>query len=136
MEVGKSTWLTVSQERINDFARATGDFQWIHVDEERAKTDSPFGRTIAHGFLTLSLIPVMFEKVVAIDGIRMAVNYGTNKVRFLAPVPSESKIRLSATLSGFADTEDGGRATFTCAVELEGKDKPACLAEVIVMYYE
>jgi acyl dehydratase len=136
-EIGQSAWRTLSQAQIQAFAQATGDAQWIHVDEARAKEESPFGTTIAHGFLVLSLIPAMFEEVLQVRGIRMAVNYGTNKVRFLSPVPNGARIRLSVTLVDFVAHGDHARATFSCTVWLDQEGGiRACLADLIALYYE
>ena len=135
-EIGKSEWLTITQERVNDFAKATGDFQWIHTDPERCKTDSPFKRPIAHGFLTLSLIPVLNAEVLAVNNVRMAINYGLDKTRFMKPVPVGSSIRLSVKLSSCKEMKSGMRVVSTCTVELEGQTKPACIADSIVVYFE
>jgi acyl dehydratase len=136
-EIGESEWLPVTQERINGFADATGDRQWIHVDAERAKRESPFGRTIAHGFLTLSLISQLMQQTVQIRaGSRLAVNYGLNRVRFPAPVREGSRIRGHFTLASFKDLGDSWEAIFHCSVECEGSEKPACVAEWIVRYFK
>jgi acyl dehydratase len=136
-EIGESEWLPVTQERINGFADATGDWQWIHVDAERAKRESPFGRTIAHGFLTLSLISQLMQQTVQIRaGSRLAVNYGLNRVRFPAPVREGSRIRGHFTLASFKDLGDSYEAIFHCSVECEGSEKPACVAEWIVRYFK
>lgn len=135
-KIGLSEWFTISQERINNFAQATDDYQWIHVDEERAAKESPFKHTIAHGFLTLSLIPVLFKTLMTIEGISLAVNCGTNKVRFLTPVPSGGKIRLEATLSDVMTVKDGIKATFNCVVSLQENAKTVCIANLIVLYCE
>ncbi|MGB0525315.1 MAG: MaoC family dehydratase [Flammeovirgaceae bacterium] len=134
-EIGKSDWLEITQERINDFAQATGDYQWIHVDAERCKSESPFGKPIAHGYLTLSLIPVLFEQILEVKNIRMAVNYGLNKTRFLAPVKVNSRIRLKLEMAQCEEVKRGLRVVNTCTVEIEGQEKPACIAESIVLYY-
>jgi len=136
-EIGVSDWLVVTQERINGFADATGDRQWIHVDAERAKRESPFGMTIAHGFLTLSLISQLMQQTVQIRaGSRLAVNYGLNRVRFPAPVREGSRIRGRFTLASFKDPGDSYEAIFHCSVECEGSEKPACVAEWIVRYFK
>jgi acyl dehydratase len=135
-EVGVSDWLEVSQARIDQFAEATGDQQWIHVDPERAARESPFKTTIAHGFLTLSLLSQMAEQAIPVEGIKMAVNYGLNGVRFTAPVPSGSRIRARFTLTEIADIQGGAQAIWTVAVEREGHTKPCCVAEWVVRYYE
>ncbi|HEX6487772.1 MAG TPA: MaoC family dehydratase [Candidatus Dormibacteraeota bacterium] len=132
--LGYSDWLEVTQERVNEFADATGDHQWIHVDPERAKA-GPFGGPIAHGYLTLSLAVPLFAQVMRVDGIRMGINYGLNKVRFPSPVPVGSKLRVGATLNKVEDVEGGAQATVGLTFELEGKEKPACVAEAIYRYY-
>ncbi|HKI41836.1 MAG TPA: MaoC family dehydratase [Mycobacterium sp.] len=131
-ELGVSQWLAVDQERINAFADATGDHQWIHVDVERARTESPYGATIAHGFLTLSLIPALSKGNYRIDNAKMGINYGLNRVRFLAPVPAGSRIRLRSELVNAAKVDDTTvDLTVRQTVELDGSDKPAAVAEVI-----
>lgn len=133
--LGVSDWVTVDQSMIDTFADATGDHQWIHVDADRA-AEGPFGATIAHGFLTLSLLPVLIAQVYTVEGVRMAVNYGLDKVRFIAPVPVGSGLRVSTQL---ARTEVKGEGTvrifLESTIELEGSDKPACVAETIVQVY-
>lgn len=134
-EIGTSDWWEVTQARINQFAEATGDFQWIHIDEERAK-NSKFGSTIAHGYLTLSMLAGMRFQTFDVTGIAMAVNYGMNKVRFLTPVPSGSRTRAKFELAGVNERADGGlECTFRATVELENAPKPACIAETISVYY-
>lgn len=136
-EIGVSDWLLVTQERINQFAEATEDRQWIHVDRERAKRESPFGETIVHGFLTLSLISYLIKDVVRISGgTRLAINYGLNRVRFPSPVREGSKIRGRFTLLSFKDLGEAQEAVFACSVECEGSSKPCCVAEWIVRYYK
>jgi len=131
-ELGVSQWLAVDQERINAFADATSDHQWIHVDVERARTESPYGATIAHGFLTLSLIPALSKENYRIDNAKMGINYGLNRVRFLAPVPAGSRIRLRSELVNAAKVDDTTvDLTVRQTVELDGSDKPAAVAEVI-----
>ena len=131
-ELGVSRWLAVDQERINAFADATGDHQWIHVDVERARTESPYGATIAHGFLTLSLIPALSKENYRVDNAKMGINYGLNRVRFLAPVPAGSRIRLRSELVNAAKVDDTTvDLTVRQTVELDGSDKPAAVAEVI-----
>ncbi|MFC5676387.1 MaoC family dehydratase [Aeromicrobium endophyticum] len=129
-ELGTSEWFTVTQEQINTFADATGDHQWIHVDPERAAT-GPFGTTIAHGYLTLSLLPVLAKQIYEINGLAFGVNYGANKVRFPSPVPVDSRLRATATLKETNDIAIGTQVVMTFVVELEGADKPACIAEVV-----
>ncbi|HVP27683.1 MAG TPA: MaoC family dehydratase [Myxococcota bacterium] len=134
--LGRSDWVTVTQEQINAFADATGDHQWIHVDVERAKTQSPFKTTIAHGYLTLSLAPALLPQLVRVEGIRMGVNYGIDKMRLPAPVPAGSRLRLSAELRDVRDLPGGAaRATFGLTFEVEGGTKPACTADAIYVYY-
>ena len=134
-EVGTSDWVEVTQERINAFADATGDHQWIHVDRERAANESPFGTTIAHGFLTLSLISALMRNAIAIGGIRMAINYGANRVRFVAPVPSGTRVRARIVLASLDDVRDGVQATWNVTVERERSEKPCLVAEWLVRYY-
>lgn len=129
-ELGTSDWLTVTQERINTFADATGDHQWIHVDPERAAT-GPFGGTIAHGYLTLSLLPVFASEIYDIQGLAFGMNYGANKVRFPAPVPVDSRLRATATLIETKDIPIGTQGIVNFVVEREGADKPVCIAEVV-----
>jgi len=134
-DLGRSQWLEVTQERVNTFADATGDHQWIHVDLEAARS-GPFGGTIAHGYLTLSLVIPMFGELLSVQGIRMGINYGLNRVRFPTPVPVGSRIRLAA---GIDSVEEVGanamQAVVNLTVELEGSDKPACVAQAIYRYY-
>jgi acyl dehydratase len=134
-EVAVSDWVTVSQARIQQFADATGDHQWIHLDEKRARS-GPFGSTIAHGFLTLSLVPQFFDTRIAIADLRMGVNYGLNKVRFTAPVPAGSRVRGRLALKTSEPIAgNGAQAVWEVTVEREGADKPACVAELLVRYY-
>ena len=134
-EVGCSDWLPVDQNRIDAFADATGDHQWIHVDRERASTETPFGATIAHGFLTLSLISPLMRDAVTVRGLRMTINYGLNRVRFVSPVVAGSSIRARVTLSDATDAGDATQATWQLTVERQGEAKPAMVAEWIVRYY-
>lgn len=130
-EVAVSEWITVTQEQIDQFAQATGDHQWIHVDPKRA-AEGPFGTTIAHGYLTLSLLPKFFESAMRIDNVRMSINYGLNKVRFMAPVPVNSRLRARITLLGCEPIEPQGfQQTWQVQVQREGSDKPVCVAESI-----
>ena len=129
-----SPWVTVSQERINLFAEATGDHQWIHVDPERAKT-GPFGTTIAHGFLTLSLLAGLADRSFVINDVRMGVNYGLNKVRFTSPVPAGSRVRLRMKLLEATPIEGGLQLAWQSTIEREGADKPACIAESLARYF-
>ena len=133
-EVGISPWVEIAQERIDQFAEATGDFQWIHVDRERAK-QSPFGGTIAHGFLTLSMLPKLSESTFEFSDRKMGVNYGLNKVRFTAPVPAGAKIRGRFTLARYEKLEGGVQVTWNVTIEREGGDKPVCVAESIGRHY-
>jgi len=133
-EFGPSSWIDVSQERIDAFADATGDHQWIHVDRERA-AGGPFGGTIGHGYLTLSLLPAMSYEVVPRQEGGMAVNYGLNRVRFPAPVPSGSRVRGTFRVDEIARHDWGFQATMTATIEREGGDKPVCVAELVFRYY-
>jgi acyl dehydratase len=130
---GPSSWIDIPQEKIDGFAEATGDHQWIHVEPERAK-DGPFGTTIAHGYLTLSLLPVASYEVVPRQG-GMAINYGLNRVRFPAPVPVGSRVRATFEVLGVEEHDWGGQATMQATVEREGGDKPVCVAELVFRYY-
>jgi acyl dehydratase len=132
--VGTSEWITVSQERINLFAEATGDHQWIHLDAERA-AKGPFGTTIAHGFLTLSLLPEMGASAMEVRDTRMGVNYGLGKVRFPAPVPSGSRLRGHFKLTKFEPLEGGAQLTMEVTMEREGSEKPVCVAESLARRY-
>ncbi|WP_353179578.1 MaoC family dehydratase [Salinisphaera sp. T5B8] len=129
-EMGVSDWLTIDQERVNQFADATEDHQWIHVDVERAKRESPFGGPIAHGFLTLSLLPQLTSQIKRIEGVTTTVNYGLDKVRFIAPVPVGSKVRARQTLESIEPRGDNRyMLRNTVTIEIEGADKPACIAQ-------
>ena len=133
--LGSSDWLEITQKRIDLFAEATGDHQWIHVDPERAK-DGPFGTTIAHGYLTQSLVNYFLPQIVEVRGIKMGVNYGADRLRFPAPVPVGSRIRGTGELLKVEQTKDGGtQATVRVTVEIEGSDRPACVIETISRYY-
>src|ERR1700710_1981233 len=131
-ELGTSEWVTIEQERVDQFAEATGDHQWIHVDVERAK-DGPFGGTIAHGYLTLSLVPWLGSQVFALETPGTKLNYGVNKVRFPNPVRVGSRIRARVKINGVSDVSAGKQLTVGYTVEIEGKDKPACVAESVVL---
>ena len=133
-ELGKSDWLEVTQERINQFADATGDHQWIHVDPERAR-QGPFGACIAHGYLTQSLVNHFLPQIVEVRGISMGVNYGADRIRFPAPVPVNSRIRGSAELLKVEEVKGGVQATIRVTVEIEGKDRPGCVIDTISRYY-
>ena len=134
-EVATSDWLAVSQDRINQFAEATEDRQWIHVDPERAARESPFKETIAHGFLTLSLLSELGKRAMSVGGVRMGLNYGLNRVRFVSPVPAGSRIRGRFTLATVKEIDGGVEATWNVTVEREGSEKPCCVAEWLVRYY-
>ena len=133
--LGTSEWFEVTQERVNTFADATDDHQWIHVDVERAKKESPFGGPVAHGYLTLSLLIPMWGDVLTVTDATTAINYGLNKVRFPSPVPVGAKIRLIATLTDVEEVKGGLQLTVSAVIELEGGDKPACVAEPIFRFY-
>jgi len=132
--LGTSDWHEVTQGAIDAFADVTGDHQWIHVDTERAK-DTPFGGTIAHGYYTLSLAPMFMDRIFSLEGFAFAVNYGLNRVRFPAPLPVGKKVRMHATLSGLEDIPGGAQMTVTVTFEVEGGDKPVCVAETIARVY-
>lgn len=134
-EVGVSDWLEVPQGRIDRFAEATEDRQWIHIDPERAERESPFKTTIAHGFLTLSLLSVLAKSAISVDGVRMGINYGLNRVRFVSPVPAGARIRGRFTLATLEQIKGGVQSTWNVTVEREGSDKPCCVAEWLVRYY-
>jgi acyl dehydratase len=134
-EVAVSDWLLVTQDRIDAFANATDDHQWIHVDAERAKRETSFGTTIAHGFLTLSLLSPLMRDAIKVDGLRMTINYGSNRVRFVSPVPSGSRIRARIVLGKVDDLGDSTQATWNVTIERDGSNKPAVVAEWIVRYY-
>ena len=133
-DLGKSDWRTMKFEDIVRFADATGDHQWIHTDVERAKK-GPFGGPIAHGYFTLSIIPVLLRDVISVEGMRMGINYGLNKLRFPAPVPIGSKIRANVTCASVEEVSGGLQGTFDVTVEVDGQDKPGCVAQVIYRYY-
>ena len=134
--LGPSSWLTVSQERIDDFARSTGDDQWIHVDVERAKRESPFGQTIAHGYLTLSLASTMLPEIFSVEDCSHIVNYGVEKVRLREPVPSESRMRLNGEVSSVRRVSGGSaRVAIKLRCEVEGTRRPVCTGEGIYIYF-
>lgn len=133
-EITVTDWQPVTQQQINQFADATGDHQWIHVDTERAKA-GPFGATIAHGYLTLSLLAGFFDRAVHVGGVRMGINYGLNKVRFMAPVPAGSRLRVRIELLSTEPIEAGLQAAWRCTIERDGADKPVCVAEPLSRYY-
>lgn len=132
--LGTSEWITVDQDRIRKFADATLDFQWIHLDEARA-AQGPFGGTIAHGFLTLSLLPAFFESGFAVEDAKMGVNYGLNRVRFTAPVPAGSRLRAQFKLLAFDEIEGGAQLTVEATIEREGASRPVCVAESVTRRY-
>ena len=132
--LGYSDWMEVTQERINQFADATGDHQWIHVDVEKAK-QGPFGGPIAHGYLTLSLAVPLFAQVMRMEGVRMGINYGLNRVRFITPVPAGARLRVGGELMEVEEIQGGAQSTVKLTFELEGAEKPACVAEAIYRYY-
>lgn len=135
-EIAVTDWFPVTQERIQKFAEATEDRQWIHLDRERAIKESPYGATIAHGFLTLSLLSYFMKQAIEIrGGIRMAINYGLNRVRFPSPVRAGSQIRARIRLQSLKDFPDFEEVAFAVSIECEGADKPCCVAEWIVRYY-
>ena len=134
-ELGTSDWHEVTQEHVDQFADATGDHQWIHVDVERAKAESPFGGPIGHGYLTLSLVVPMYAQVLEVSDAVMGVNYGLNKVRFPAPVPVGSRIRLTATLNDVTEIAGGLQLTIGAVIEREGGEKPVCIAELVFRTY-
>jgi acyl dehydratase len=135
-ELAVTDWFPVTEDRIRQFAEATEDRQWIHVERERAERESPYGTTIAHGFLTLSLLSRFMKEAIQIrGGVRMSVNYGLNRVRFPSPVRTDSKIRVRFTVRSLKDVPDALEAVFEARVEVQGSDKPCCVAEWIVRYY-
>jgi acyl dehydratase len=133
-EMGTSDWLTITQERIDAFAQATGDLQWIHCDPDRAAAESPFGATIAHGFLTLSLGPSLMDELFRLEGARLAINYGLNRVRYPAAVRVGSRLRLRLSLLDVQDIPDGIQATFQQTFEVDGQEKPVCVAETVLRW--
>jgi len=130
-EVAVSEWVPITQERVQLFADATGDHQWIHLDVERCKKQSPFGSTIAHGFLTLSLLPMLMERTIRLIGVKMGVNYGLNKVRFPSPLPIGSSVRGRMVLQSVEEIQGGAQLVWQVTMEREGGDKPVCVAESI-----
>jgi acyl dehydratase len=133
--LGYSDWVTITQEQVNRFADATGDHQWIHVDPERAARESPFGGPIAHGYLTLSLVPMLVPQIVETTGFRMGVNYGTEKVRFPSPVPVGARVRAGATLDSVTPFDGGVQLVMTVTVEAEGASKPSMVATTVSRRY-
>jgi len=134
-EVAVTDWLEITQERINQFADATDDHQWIHIDPQRAERESPYGAPIAHGFLTLSLLPRFLMDAVPIAGVRMAINYGLNRVRFPSAVRAGSRIRARIVLQSIRDVADAAEATYSITVECQDAEKPCCVAELLARYY-
>ncbi len=134
-EIAVSDWLPITQERIQQFADATGDHQWIHLDVERAARESPFKTTIAHGFLTLSLVSVLLRDAIRIGGLRLAVNCGLNRVRFTSPVPAGSRVRARIAPASVGDVAGSTQVMWAVTIEREGGDKPCCVLEWIVRYY-
>jgi acyl dehydratase len=133
-QMGYSEWQTITQERVNLFADATDDHQWIHVDPERAK-EGPFGGAIAHGYLTLSLAPVLLNKILRVDNMKFGVNYGANKVRFPTPLPVGSELRMGVTIANAEDVEGGVQVTYDMVFEVRDIPKPACVAQVVYRYF-
>ncbi|MEU8569752.1 MaoC family dehydratase [Streptomyces pathocidini] len=133
-QLGHSDWLEIDQKRIDLFAEATGDHQWIHVDPEKAAA-GPFGTTIAHGYLTLSLLPVLVPQLMRVEGVRMGINYGSNKVRFPSPVPVGSRVRATGTIAEVVEAGGGVQLTTAVTVEREGGEKPVCVAEAVSRFY-
>jgi len=131
-----SDWIIVSQEMINDFANATFDRQWVHVDVERAKRESPFKSTIAHGFMSVALLSKFLGDIVQIKSVKMGLNYGLNYVRFMNPVPVNSNLRLISSVKNIEEHKLGVKAIFSCTVEIEGEEKPACVAEFLALFSE
>lgn len=134
-ELGVSDWHEVTQKEINAFAECTHDHQWIHIDVERAKKESPFGGPVAHGYYTLSLAPYLMDQIWTVEGIRMGVNYGLNKLRFPSPVPIGKRVRARATLDNAEDVTGGMQVTVGLTFEVEGASKPACVAEGVYRFY-
>lgn len=133
-QLGYSEWLEIEQKRIDLFAEATGDHQWIHIDPERAAS-GPFGTTIAHGYLTLSLLAAFVPQVMRVEGMKMGINYGANKIRFPAPVPVGSRLRATAVLQNVEEAGGGVQVTALVTVEREGSEKPVCVAESVSRYF-
>jgi acyl dehydratase len=135
-EIGVSDWVEVSQDRINQFAEATCDEQWIHVDQERAAKEMPGGKTIAHGLLSLALAPLFIRSVIGLKGLRNTLNYGADRIRYLAPVPAGSRLRGRVAVAAAEDVPpDGLRVNYHLEIEIEGGKKPACVAELIALHY-
>lgn len=136
-ELPTGNWYTITQQMINDFANATLDKQWIHVDEERAAKESPFKKTIAHGFMSVAMISKLLEEAFSIKSVKMGLNYGLNKVRFPNAVPVNSELRMHTVVKEIEDLANNGiKVTFLCTIEIKGQDKPACVAEFLAALYE
>ena len=135
-ELPTSEWIPVTQQMINDFASATLDKQWVHVDVDRAKRESPFKSTIAHGFMSVALLSKFLEDLIEIKSIKMGLNYGLDYVRFINPVLVNSKLRLKCTVKNIEDHKHGVKVSFSCAVEIEGEEKPTCVAEFLTLLFE
>jgi len=130
-ELAVSRWHLITQERINQFAEVTGDRQWIHLEEERARRESPYGATVAHGYLTLSLLPALSQECIVIHGVRMSVNYGLNRVRFMAPVRAGKEMRARFTLKKYEPLKEGVQVVWQAMVDVKGEGKPACVADMV-----
>ena len=135
-ELPTSDWILVSQQMINDFANATLDKQWVHIDVERAERESPFKTTIAHGFMSVALLSKFLGEIVQIKSIKMGLNYGLNYVRFMNPVPVNSQLRLNSSVKSVEEHKLGVKVAFSCTVEIKGEEKPACVAEFIALFFE
>lgn len=136
-DLPKGEWYTITQQMINDFANATLDKQWIHVDEERAAKESPFKSTVAHGFMSVSMISKMLEEMFLVKSVKMGLNYGLNKVRFPNPVPVNSELRMLSSVKDIEDLANNGiKITFNCTIEIKGQEKPACVAEFLAALFE
>jgi acyl dehydratase len=134
-EIGISEWMLIDQARVNAFAEVTGDHQWIHVDVDRARRESPFGGPIAHGYLTVSLLAKFAGECIGVDGIKLAVNYGLNRVRFAAPVKVGSRVRARFVLGAVEDVPGGAQMLWQATIDIEGGEKPACIAEMVTRWY-
>ena len=135
-EIGTSEWIEISQDRINTFAQATCDEQWIHIDQDRAKKEMPGGKTIAHGLLSISLAPMFIRSVVGLKGLRNTLNYGADRIRYLSPVPAGSRIRGRTSIAEVEEVPpDGLKVNYRVVIEIEGGQRPACVAELIALHY-
>ncbi len=135
-EIGTSDWIEITQERINKFADATCDEQWIHVDQERARTEMPGGKTIAHGLLSLSLAPMFIREVMGLNGLKNTLNYGADRIRYLSPVPAGSRLRGRVSIAEAEEVPPNGlRVSYRLVIEIEGGQRPACVAELIALHY-